>query len=142
MAIMSVEPSNCRKGNAVYLRFVVTEIDPDSHKPQGLFIAADTLMEFGDLSTDERQSLKEILHWFNKNLIVPTTSSVKGRAIFWFRASAHDCIQRMWTLVAVFRVHGKLVEIQKCPFLGNVVYYDALQVAAYPHKRDGQITFK
>ena len=126
----------------MYLRFVVTKIDGDSHQPQGLFIAAYTLLTSADLNEDDRKILRDVLHWFNENLPVPTKSWIRGRVTFWFREDAQECIQRMWKLVSLFRAHGKLVEVQKCPFLANVVYDDAFQVAAYPHRRDGKRTFK
>jgi hypothetical protein len=38
----------------MYLRFVTTRIDEDSHKPQGVFVAAYSLLDSGDLNPDER----------------------------------------------------------------------------------------
>jgi hypothetical protein len=39
----------------MYLRFVTTRIDKDSHKPQGVFAASYVLMDSGDLSATERK---------------------------------------------------------------------------------------
>ena len=126
----------------MYLRFVVMQIDCDSHQPQGLFIAADMLLKSGDIMADDHKSLQEAITWFNRNLPVPDKPWIRGRVIFWFRESAQECIQRMWTLGALLRTHGNLMEVQKCAFLANIVYNDAFQVAAYPHNRDGKRTFK
>jgi len=126
----------------MYLRFVITTIDDDSHQPQGLFVAAHTLLESGDLNPEDHKVLQDVIVWFNKNLPTPGKSWDRARAIFWFREGAHECIRRMWTLVSILQTHGKQMEVQKCAFLANVVYYDAFQVAAYPHKRDGKRTFK
>jgi hypothetical protein len=120
---------------AMFLRFVITQIDEDSHKPQGLFQAAYDLLESGDLSVDERGQLREVLIWFNKHLPSPRRM-VASRAIFWFKSSADECINRVWELAHLLRYHGYLVDVQKCRELGNIIYEDSFQVAAYPSKRD------
>jgi hypothetical protein len=61
---------------------------------------------------------------------------VAGRAIFWFKSSAEDCVKRMWELTHLLRYHGYLVEVEKCRELGNIVYEDTFQVAAYPSDKD------
>ena len=119
----------------MFLRFVITQIDEDSHKPQGLFQTAYDLLESGDLSPDERGQLREVLIWFNQHLPSPR-SMVASRAIFWFKSSADECINRVWELAHLLRYHGYLVDVQKCRELGNVIYEDNFQVAAYPSKRD------
>jgi len=124
----------------MYLRFVVTSIDEDSHKQQGVFIAAYELLDSGSLSKEEWAELREVLDWFRKHLPTPPESFVAGRAIFWFRSEAKDGIQRIWELVEILRRHGQQVEILKCRRLGNIFYYDAYQVAAYPSNLDGRIT--
>jgi hypothetical protein len=126
----------------MYIRFVITQIDMDSHQSQGLFIAAQTLLASGDLSMEERKTLQEELVWFNQNLPSPDKPYIRGRVIFWFRSSAKECIQRMWNVANILRVQGHLVEVQKCVRLYNVVYHDEWQVAAFPHKHDGRRTFK
>lgn len=126
----------------MYIRFVITQIDEGSHQPQGLFSAAGALVTSGDLRADERKELQETLAWFNKNLPVPDNRSIGGRAIFWFRTNAQECVRRMWNLTFILRANSYLVEVQKCKHLHNIVYWDALQVAAFPHKYDGKRTFK
>ncbi len=126
----------------MYIRFVITQIDEDSHQPQGLFVAAAELLRSGILSTDEYKKLQDERAWFLANLPSPDRSDVKGRAIFWFRASAHECIQRMWSMGAILRENGYLMEVQKCDHLHNIVYQDEFQVAAFPHPYDGNRTFK
>jgi len=119
----------------MFLRFVITQLDDVSHKPQGLFVAADNLIESGALSTEERLQLREVIIWFNKNLPSPH-SMVASRAIFWFKSSADECIKRMWELTHVLAHHGYLVEVEKYRELANVIYEDKYQVAAYPSKHD------
>lgn len=119
----------------MFLRFVITQIDDVSHKPQGLFQAAYELLESGDLSASERDLLREVIIWFNKNLPSPR-GMVASREIFWFKSSADECISRMWELTHLLRHHGYLVEVEKCRGLGNIIYDDKFQVAAYPSKHD------
>jgi hypothetical protein len=124
----------------MFLRFATKQIDEDSRKPRGVFIAAHTLLDSGDLSSDEWQQIRDILIWFNKNLPTPPDSFKTSRAIFWFKSSAEESIRRIWELVQLLRHHGHHVEVYKCRKLGNVCYQDELQVASYPSKSDGRIT--
>jgi len=124
----------------MYLRFVVTQIDEDSHQPKGLFITAYELLDSGDLSPEERTRLDDILIWFDKNLPSPHVANsrnrVARRAIFWFKSEAEDCISRIWEMAHLLEYHGYLVEMQKCRKLGNIIYEDRFQVAAFPSKDD------
>ena len=124
----------------MYLRFVVTQLDDDSHQPKGLFILAQELLASGDLSPDERQQIEELMIWFIHNLPSPTLPSgrheVTARAIFWFKSEAVACLSRIWEMVEIMKYHGYLVEMQKCCRLGNIVYEDRYQVAAIPSTQD------
>jgi hypothetical protein len=119
----------------MFLRFVITQVDDVSHKPQGLFVAAHELIDSGELPLDERDQLREILIWFNQNLPSPRRMAASP-AIFWFKSSADECIERMWELVEALRYHGYLVEVEKCRELANIIYEDKFQMAAYPSRDD------
>ena len=124
----------------MYLRFVVTQIHEDSHQPKGLFIAAHELLDSGDLSLEERAQLRDILTWFNKNLLSPDIANSRNReahrAVFWFKSEAEDCISRIWEMAHLLEYHGYLVEMQKYRKLGKIIYEDEYQVAAFPSKYD------
>lgn len=124
----------------MYLRFVTTRLDEDSHRPQGVLVATYTLLDSGELSRDEWKRVREIIDWFNANLPHPPKSFTAGRAIFWFKSSAEKSIRNMWELVHVLRQHEHFVEVHKCRRLGNILYEDKLQVAAFPSALDGKIT--
>jgi len=124
----------------VYLRFTTLKIDEDSKRPQGIFIAAYSLLEFGDLSVAEWKHLREILDWYKSNLPLPPKNFEASRAIFWFRSSAAENIGRMWELVAILRDHDILISVCKCRRLANISYRDELQVAAYPSPDDAKVT--
>jgi hypothetical protein len=110
--------------------------------PEGVFRATLSLLGSEDLQPAERQTLREILDWFNANLLHPPDSFSKDRAIFWFKSEAHESIKRIWDLVHILRAHGSHVVVHKCRRLGNICYEDKLQVAAYPSDRDGRITIQ
>jgi hypothetical protein len=124
----------------MFLRFAITWIDEDSRKPQGVFVAAHSLLNSGDLSSDEWKQIRAILDWFNEHLPPPPDSFSASRAIFWFKSSADESIRQIWELVHLLRQHGRHVEVYKCRRLANICYEDRLQVAAYPSKSDGRIT--
>src|SRR5206468_910308 len=117
-----------------------TRIDEDSHKPQGVFVAAYRLLDSGDLSKEEWKRVRGILDWFNAYLPQPPNKFTACRAIFWFNSSAEKNIKKIWELVRVLRHHNHHVEIHKCRKLGNVLYEDEFQVAAFPSKKDSRIT--
>jgi hypothetical protein len=126
----------------MFLRFVTTRIDEDSHRPEGVLVASYSLSDSGTLSSDEWKRLREILDWFNVHLPHPPKSFVAGRAIFWSKSTAAGSISRSWELVHLLRHHSYHVEVHKCRHLANIVYEDEFQVAAYPSKRDGKIAVR
>jgi len=124
----------------MYLRFVTTRFDEDSHKPQGVFVASHALLDSGDLTREEWKHVREILDWFNDNLPTPPKNFTTGRAIFWFKSSAQNSIRSVWELVHVLRQHGHYVEVHQCRRPGNIHYEDKFQVAAFHSKLDCKIT--
>ena len=124
----------------MFLRFVTTRTDEDSHKPQGVFVASYALLDSGELNAAEHKQLREIQLWFSQYLPTPPKKFSAGRAIFWFKASAGENIRNIWELVYLLRQHGFYVEIYMCRRLGNICYEDEFQAAAYPSKLDGKIT--
>lgn len=113
-----------------YLRFVVVEVDPCSKQQQGIFFAAGKLLDSGDLGLAEREELNETLAWFNAHLPVPDNCRIGPTATFWFKADAKECINRIWLLVNLLRLHGHIIEVQRRNWL-NIVYADEFQVAAH-----------
>jgi hypothetical protein len=92
------------------------------------------------LSPGERTQLDDILTWFDKKLPLPHVANsrnrVARRAIFWFKSEAEDCISRIWEMAHLLECHGQLVEMQKSGNLGNIIYEDKFQLAAFPSKDD------
>ena len=126
----------------MFLRFAVKQIDEASRRPQGVFAAAYDLLDSCQLAQEESSQLRNLLTWFEDNLPSPPDEYYAGRAIFWFKASSHESIDRIWELVQVLRLHDYHVEVHKCRRLANVSYEDDYQVAAYPSERDARTSIQ
>jgi hypothetical protein len=90
------------------------------------------LLASGELTVEEAERIKTILAWFDANLPEPDPMHISSYHIFWFKVEAQECIQRMWELADLLRVHGYLVTIEKCQWPGAVIYQDEFQAAAQP----------
>ena len=120
----------------MYMRFVIPQINRDSGQLQGVFVTAYALLREGNLGDEEEETLQILLNWFEANLPIPHSVEITRRATFWYKASAQQCIGRMWELVNLLRAHGYVVELQTCQRLCNVRYRDEYQVASFPHRQD------
>ena len=126
----------------MYLRFVTTRIDKDSTSHRGVFAASYALLDSGNLTRDDWENLRRMIIWFNVNLPTPSKKFDSRRAIFWFKSSAKDNIRRVWELVHLLRHHSHHVEVHKCRRLGNIVWEDDFQAAAFPSELDGRISIQ
>jgi hypothetical protein len=68
--------------NAMFLRFAVTQIDEDSHKPQGIFVAAYDLIDSCELTQEESKQLRELLDWFSEDLPNPPEDFYRAEPSF------------------------------------------------------------
>lgn len=115
----------------MYLRFIVTQIDPDSTRRQGVFAAAYGLLDSLEITPDDRIELRRILDWFRVNLPIPKRLTTRG-AIFWFKSDATETIRQIWQLVHLLRRNDHQVELIKSRKAGYIFYEDHLQVGAIP----------
>ena len=123
-----------------YLRFVVPDIDEDSHMELGVFHAVRNLQDRGQLDPQEEEEYEDTRDWFNKNLERPTRFTAskppfhrkKRKAISWFKHNAHEHIARVRSLVAILRHHGVPVRMLRAERVGYVVYEDEYQIVAEP----------
>jgi hypothetical protein len=124
----------------MFLRFVTTELDDESHKELGVFHAAGKLRDGGSLSQAEETLLQEIRDWFNINLAKPIrfTSAKppyyrkRQNGISWFKDSAREHIGKMHEMVALLKHHDVPVRMIKTTRPGYVVYEDEFQIVAVP----------
>ena len=125
---------------AVYLRFVVAEIDEDSGRELGVFHAVRELRDEQKLQSYEEEQHDAVIQWFNEHLKKPTRFTAskppfyrkKNRAISWFKDTAQEHLDRLWVLVAILENHGISVQILKTNRIGYVVYEDEFQIVAEP----------
>jgi len=122
----------------MYIRFVISEKDSDSHKRKGLFMALDDLLHGSELFDYEEKQAKALFQWFSNNLKKPdsfTTSKShhpKNKAISWFKPTATEHIRKMREIIAILEAHDINVDIIKTDNPGYVVYEDEFQITAEP----------
>ena len=124
-----------------YLRFVVSSRDTDSGVAGGVFKRAYALRAAKEVAPDDRQSIKTVLAWFEKNLVTPTRfnrTRSKGyyrrrtKGIAWFRDTAQEHLSRMHDLKRILEAYGESVELIREDRIGYIVYEDQVQVVAEP----------
>jgi hypothetical protein len=123
---------------AMFVRFVVAEIDGNSGRRQGLFRAARALEDSGALNIQDVRYLEDIRDWFNENLEKPTRLAIssrhhgKSQALSWFKDTSTNHIEKMRDLGNLLDRYGVQVEMIVAKRLGYILYEDAFQVAAFP----------
>jgi len=123
---------------AIHLRFVVSQLDPDSGRRQGLFQAAASLEARGVLAPHEIDDYQGVVNWFRDNLEKPDQFSIssrphaKGQALSWFKAASAVHITKMRDLQRLLEAHDVSVDVLRTERPGYVIYEDEHQVAAYP----------
>jgi len=124
----------------MYVRFVVHSRNEDSHRREGLFHAAGTLRDSGELTPAESDELKDVWDWFGKHLERPGRFARSRRphahpeALSWFKPTALEHIQRMRQLADILCRHGIQTEMLSQMRPGYVVYEDDYQIAAVPFR--------
>lgn len=124
----------------MYIRFVVPQLDPDSHKRLGVFHAASHLRREGHLSLEQEEELTQIRHWFDDHLEKPDRFTAskppyyrkQSKAISWFKDTAHEHISKVLEMAAIVEAHGVRVTKLESERIGYVVYEDEFQIVAEP----------
>ena len=117
-----------------FVRFVVRQLIPGESRPTGPFTAAYHLRREGGLDDADRDRLDELLGWFETTLTVPPKGRIPERAVFWF-ADLGPFSRRIWELARLLNDHGFHVERTTSADVGQVVYRDDHQLAAFPPRR-------
>ena len=116
----------------MYLRFATFRIDPDAHRPQGVFQRAYALLAADELHLEERRRLLRALRYFEHDLPLPYLW--EQRAVFWFKAECARCTHHAWDLANALKASGVPVMPVRTLKPGLVVYEDACQIAAIPFR--------
>jgi len=121
----------------MFIRFVSSEVDEDSHVSAGLFMATFELMDHPVLPYEDYWALRTQMDWFNEYLKAPTHYRLRGawraaRAICWFKSSAHEHLSRAWEVVAILERNDVFIRMIKAQRTGYILYEDEAQVFAQP----------
>jgi len=112
-----------------FARYVVHQRVAGESRQVGLFTAAYSLRDDGDLTEQDYRRVAELLSWFRSELPVPPEGLIPVGAIFWYREAGRFS-RRMWELAHLLGDYGFFAELVTASFVGRVVYQDQHQVAA------------
>jgi hypothetical protein len=122
----------------MYIRFVTSEIHPDSGRRLGVLNALGYLRDDGKLLPWEHDRADEIMGWFNTYLERPASFNRSARphrvekALSWFKDGAADHIALMREMAGILESHGVEVEAITTDRPGYITYEDDHQIAAEP----------
>ena len=127
-----------------FLRFVVSELDPDSGRRQGVLQAAFTLRDQGELSPEELAALSAVARWLGVNLPKPARFTRKRNnshrtpvALSWFKDTAREHVAKVRIVAALLEARGIPVVTIATDRPGYIVYEDDFQVVAEPFADSG-----
>ena len=126
----------------MFIRFVVGQRNEDSGVETGILAVAYSLLRNdAELTPDDRDNIRAVLTWFEKNLDTPkrfNRSTSKGhdrrrtRGISWLKDSAVEHLAQMHVLKGVLEKAGHSVALVRENRVGYVVWEDEHQVVAEP----------
>ena len=126
----------------MYIRFVASEVHPDSQSEVGVFHAIGYLHDDGKLYAYEAEEYSSIRRWFDQNLNEPSRLTTgkppfkrrKNTAISWFKDSASTHLEKIRSLVAILENHGVSVQMLTTEKVGYILYEDEYQIVAEPFR--------
>ncbi|MEM9915845.1 MAG: hypothetical protein AAF911_12860 [Planctomycetota bacterium] len=119
-----------------YVRFVIGKRDEMSHVSQGIFQAAFSLRDSGELSPHEFEQIEDDLSWLKMHLKSPPIlmDPKTERAICWFHPRAKKPIDHVRSIARVLNEYGHNVRMITSDVPGTVIYEDGWQIVAYPFR--------
>jgi hypothetical protein len=127
----------------MFLRFVISETDTESHQALGVFQAIFRLRDKGSLTEYEEAHLEQVRNWFNRSLEKPLRFTnakppyyrKRQNGISWFKDSAHEHISKIREITAILQSYGVPVQMIKTTRPGYIVYEDEFQIVAVPFSK-------
>jgi hypothetical protein len=122
----------------MFIRFVTSQIDPQSGRRQGLFYAAYEVERRVAMGRNDFDQLQNIHAWFARNMSEPTRAALssrphaEARALSWFRQTAVEHVSKMRELQVVLARQGVFADTLRTSRPGYIVYQDTYQVLAHP----------
>jgi hypothetical protein len=127
------------------LRFVLLISHPDTGLEEGIFSTAYDLRDSADASESDRQSLRNLLSWFQAHLAIPerfNRTSSKGyyrrrtKGVSWLKPTAKQHIAKMRELAAILEENGHPVSQITSERPGYVIFEDEHQIVAEPFRNN------
>jgi hypothetical protein len=110
----------------VYLRFVFARTRDRQRRRLGILHGA----EYGGPGAGE---IDEINAWLVRHLTIPPKRAFSGgRALCWFKADAHPCIEKVRDLARLLERRGERIWEVYSRNPGLITYSDEVQVVALP----------
>ncbi len=121
----------------MFIRFVSSEIDEDSHVSAGLFCATSELWNYS-LPQYEVEALSELRKWFDTHLESPIRHLPRRcsyeLAVCWFKPGAREHLARAWEMVTILERNDVLIWTIKSRKAGHIYYEDDAQIFAVPSR--------
>ena len=130
------------KNSFMYLRFVSQTRVGGTSSRAGLIATAYDFRRNGIITSQECESLTDVLEWFERNLPVPprfSRSKSKGfyrrdvtYGLSWFKPDAGQAVRKAFELAGILERNHLPIDLLKTRCVGYVIYEDRFQVVAEP----------
>ena len=126
----------------MYIRFITEFTNDWDERETGVFQAMGHLIRSPDVFDYDRERLKEIRAWFDKELERPSRFNKHSNkhksqvAISWYRDTAKEHLENMYDLIPIFDTYNIQVEVIKKENPGYKVYEDEFHVVTIPHGKE------
>ena len=118
-----------------YVRFQSRQTCAGTASKLGVFQIAFEVRDHHETSLHDSREISRNLDWLKQHLRSPDLNDQQYRAIFWFKDSAHEPMQRIWAIEPCLESYGYGIDMIKTWNPGQIIYEDGWQVAATPWRR-------
>ncbi len=121
----------------MYIRFETEQIDLRSGKPIGIFTLAYNLLRDNDFTPSQKQAIRDLMDYFEKELPVPnkfTTKKNNARGpnkpgTSWLHSEEREMVSHFWLLKSALEEHGYNIHVRiQARHPGKIIYSDRYQV--------------
>jgi len=100
----------------------------------GVFQIAFLVRDEHATSPHDADQINRHIEWLKTHLRSPDLHGEDYRAIFWFKDTAHEPMQRIWAIKPYIEAYGYWINVVKSWNPGRIIYEDGWQVAAKPRR--------
>ncbi|HEY8562356.1 MAG TPA: hypothetical protein VIL74_18410 [Pyrinomonadaceae bacterium] len=124
----------------MYVRYLAKYHNRATNREEtGIFRAADYVRDHSAIGAAEKESLQNLIEWFDAHLPVPefyddpAKRTEAQHTYFWFKKSAEKFLERMNEFCRILEANGVKVEKLRAEFVpGELVFEDHCQIAVVP----------